>query len=150
MGKEEKILPQHFKDAGYSTHLVGKWHLGFYQEQFTPTRRGFDEFFGYLGPYIDYYDHTLMDFVKNYSRGYDIRRNLSIAKDVAPIYATNLFTDEAVKVIKNHDKAKPLFLCLNHLAPHAGNEDFPMQAPDDEIAKFSNITNEKRRTLAGI
>lgn len=149
MGKEEKILPQYFKDAGYSTHLIGKWHLGFYQQQYTPTRRGFDGFFGYLGPYIDYWDYTLKDFKTNYSRGYDMRRNLTVADDIDTIYATELFTNEAVRVIENHDQSKPLFLCLNHLAPHAGNEDFPMQAPVEEIEKFSYIANKKRQTLAG-
>lgn len=79
-----------------------------------------------------------------------MRRNLTVVDDIDPIYATDLFTNEAVKVIEKHDRAKPLFLCLNHLAPHAGNEDFPMQAPEKEIEKFSYIANKKRRTLAGI
>lgn len=147
--KDEKIMPQYFKEAGYSTSLVGKWHLGFYQEQYTPTKRGFDSFFGYLGPYIDYNDYTLKMFDRNYSRGFDMRRNSTPANDFDPIYATHLFTNEAVNVIENHDKNKPMFLLLNHLAPHAGNEDFPMQAPQDEIDKFSYIENEDRRILAG-
>lgn len=142
-------MPEYFKDAGYATNLVGKWHLGFYQKQYTPTFRGFDSFFGYHGPYIDYFDYTLNMFDRNYSRGYDMRRNLSVANDFDPIYATDLFTNQAVNVINTHDKGKPLFLLLNHLAPHAGNEDFPMQAPEEEIGKFSYIANEKRRTLAG-
>lgn len=78
-----------------------------------------------------------------------MRRNLTVADDIDSIYATDLFTNEAVKVIEKHDKTKPLFLCLNHLAPHAGNEDFPMEAPEEEIEKFSHIANEQRRTLAG-
>lgn len=78
-----------------------------------------------------------------------MRRNLSVVDDVDKVYVTNLFTSEAVKVIENHDKNKPMFMMLNHLAPHAGNEDFPMQAPEDEIARFANITNYKRRVLAG-
>lgn len=105
--------------------------------------------FGYLGPYIDYWDYTLKDFHKNYSRGYDMRRNLSVVDDIHGVYVTKLFTSEAVKVIEKHDQKKPMFLMLNHLAPHAGNEDFPMQAPEEEIKKFENITNEKRRVLAG-
>jgi arylsulfatase A-like enzyme len=120
VGKEEKFMPEYFKEAGYSTAMVGKWHLGFYQQQFIPTKRGYDKFFGYLGPYIGYYDYSLEMFNRNYSRGYDMRRNERIDKNFDPIYATDLFTRETVKVIEEHDKKKPLFLVVNHLAPHAG------------------------------
>jgi len=143
-------MPQFFKDVGYKTSLIGKWHLGFYQKQYVPTERGYDSFFGYLGPYISYYDYSLEMFDRTYAKGYDMRRNLTVARDFDPIYVTDLFTNEAVKVIKNHDKKAPLFLTLNHLAPHAGNEDKPMEAPEEEINKFSHIGNTKRRTLAAM
>lgn len=149
LAMNEKIMPQYFKDAGYRTSMIGKWHLGFHQRQYTPANRGFDSFFGYYGPYIDYFDYTLEMFNRNYSRGYDMRRDFTTVDNLAPTYATELFTNEAVDVIKKHDKKKPLFMLLSHLAPHAGNEDFPVQAPEEEIAKFSYIEDEERRTLAG-
>lgn len=163
----EKIMPQYFKDAGYVTRMIGKWHLGklqkkflfpynfprsfigFHQEQYIPNNRGYDSFFGYLGPYIDYWDYTLKMFDKNFSRGYDLRENFNTIRNITPKYATELFTEEAVKVIKTHDNKKPLFLVVNHLAPHAGNEDFPMQAKQEDIDRFSYIADIKRRTLAG-
>lgn len=111
--------------------------------------RGYDSFFGYLGPYIDYFDYTLIDFDEKSSRGFDMRRNLAVANDFDPIYATTMFTNKAVEQIRNHNQSIPLYLQLNHLAPHAGNEDKPMQAPAEEIAKFSYIPDVKRRTLAG-
>src|SRR4051812_5048340 len=42
----ETTIATRLKAAGYSTALVGKWHLGS-EPQFHPNKRGFDEFFGF-------------------------------------------------------------------------------------------------------
>jgi arylsulfatase B len=55
--------------------------------------------------------------------GYDFRKNFDVNYDVkmGTDYATDLFTDEAISIIQNHNKTKePLFLMVNHLAPHTG------------------------------
>lgn len=124
--------------------------MGFHEKKYTATLRGFDSHFGYLGPYIGYYDHSLIMLDRNYSRGYDMRRNLEMTNDLKGKYATDLFNNEAVNLIRNHDVSQPLFLLLTHLAPHAGNEDKPMEAPEDVIKKFEYIKDEKRRTLAAM
>lgn len=143
-------MSNYFKEAGYRTHLVGKWHLGFYQREYTPTYRGFDSFYGYYNGLIDYYNYT---YIQPPYTGYDFRQNVEVFKGMkTKSYATDLFNDEAIKIIKNHDEKKknPLFLMLNHLAPHTGTYNELMQAPKEEIAKFSYITDPNRRILAGI
>jgi len=41
------------KAAGYCTALIGKWHLG--TDERHPQKRGFDDFFGFLGGAHDYF-----------------------------------------------------------------------------------------------
>lgn len=49
---------KYLKDVGYSTHLIGKWHLGSHKKHFTPTFRGFDSHFGYWNGFISYRNST--------------------------------------------------------------------------------------------
>ncbi|KAG5683759.1 hypothetical protein PVAND_013024 [Polypedilum vanderplanki] len=146
----EKVMPQYFKEAGYSTHLIGKWHLGSFKKSYTPMQRGYDTFFGYHGPYIGYFDYTHKMFTRNYSRGYDLRRNANIEWRNDRVYATDMFTKEAVAVIENLNNKNPFFMMVNHLAPHAGNEDVPLEAKEEDIRQFSYIKNPRRQILSAM
>ncbi|CAM9530978.1 unnamed protein product, partial [Choristocarpus tenellus] len=54
---DEKTLADRFLEGGYDTHMVGKWHLGFYKESHHPVRRGFNSFLGYLAGGETYTSH---------------------------------------------------------------------------------------------
>jgi arylsulfatase A-like enzyme len=45
---EERVLPQALREAGYTTAMFGKWHLGSFDRAYWPKARGFDYFRGHL------------------------------------------------------------------------------------------------------
>ena len=47
-----------FWDLTLSYFSVSQWHLGFFKTEYTPTKRGFDSFFGYWCGKEDYWDHS--------------------------------------------------------------------------------------------
>ncbi|XP_017072252.1 arylsulfatase B [Drosophila eugracilis] len=148
----ETTMAEVFRGNGYRTSLLGKWHLGMSQRNFTPTQRGFDRHLGYLGAYVDYYTQSYEQKSKGYN-GHDFRDNLKSTHDQVGKYVTDVLTDAAVQEIEDHgskNESQPLFLLLNHLAPHAANDDDPMQAPADELAHFSYIQNETHRYYAAM
>ena len=65
-------------------------------------------------------------------------------------YSTDMFTERAIDIIKKHDPSKPLFLYLPYQAVHSANYIQPIQAPPDEIKKFSHIKDENRRIFAAV
>ncbi|KAK6633914.1 hypothetical protein RUM44_004521 [Polyplax serrata] len=164
----ETLLPQFMKMGGYVTRIIGKWHLGSFKKEYTPEYRGwavvlsikfgaeklfllflrFDSHYGYWTGHQDYFDHTAIE--KNKYWGYDMRRGMDVAWSDYDSYTTDLFTKEAVKVIEEHDKTKPLFLYLAHLAVHSANFYDPLQAPFQTVSKFSYIKDKQRRLFAGM
>ncbi|ALC44531.1 CG7408, partial [Drosophila busckii] len=148
---DETTMAQIFQQHGYQTSLLGKWHLGMARQNFTPTKRGFDHHLGYLGAYVDYFDHTYKQQGNSYARGHDFRNDLKVSHEHLGDYVTDVLTDAAVELIEKHNaSSKPIFLLLSHLAPHAGNMDAPMQAPQEELAKFTYIQNETERYYAAM
>ncbi|KAL7643639.1 UNVERIFIED_CONTAM: hypothetical protein RMT77_005622 [Armadillidium vulgare] len=144
------LFPHYLKGLGYSTRLVGKWHLGHFRKEYTPTFRDFESHYGYWTGVIDYYNYTDA-FETGGSAGYDFRRDMKIEYPKIGTYATDLFTDESVKIIYEHDPSKPLFLFLSHLATHVGgNPGTPLQAPEEDIQRFSHIEDEARRIYAAM
>ncbi|XP_035825596.1 arylsulfatase B [Aplysia californica] len=64
---DKTFLPQVLKRHGYSTHMLGKWHLGFCRWECTPRYRGFDSYYGYYNCAEDYYTKIRRESVVNIS-----------------------------------------------------------------------------------
>eukprot|EP00756_Hemistasia_phaeocysticola_P020231 Hpha_TRINITY_DN15709_c5_g11::TRINITY_DN15709_c5_g11_i1::g.37351::m.37351/K01135/ARSB; arylsulfatase B len=134
--------------GGYRTHAVGKWHLGLYKEELTPTFRGFESFYGFYGGGEDYFTHV-SGGAYDFHRDPQLKCNSScrqIPSDVVGQYSTTLFSEEAVNVVEAHDASSPLFLYLAYQAVHA-----PAEVPAKYKDKYNtSIADGKRRTFAGM
>ena len=131
---EYKILPEYFKEAGYQTALVGKWHLGMNSKEYLPGQRGFDTTYGFMNGGIDYFNHTMSGRLDWHKNGVPLREEG---------YSTDLIANEAIKVIQNKQNNKPLLLYVAFNAPHT-----PIQAPYENIEKFGYIDDPKERIYA--
>ncbi|KAL3871103.1 hypothetical protein ACJMK2_039122 [Sinanodonta woodiana] len=135
-------LADKLREAGYSTHMVGKWHLGMYKKDYLPTSRGFDTYFGYLQGSEDYYTHSICD---GDLCGTDLRNNMDPVSYENGHYSTHLFTQKAIDIVNNYDVAKPLFIYLAYQAVHG-----PLQVPDRYMDKYHHIKDKDRRIYAGM
>lgn len=133
---DEYLLPQALQEAGYATALVGKWHLGHAKPEFWPRQRGFDYFYGAMVGEIDHFKHASHGVPDWY------RDNTAIEEEG---FDNTLFGNEAARVVRDHDKSKPLFLYLAFTAPHT-----PFQAPQDYLDRYSGIADENRRAYAAM
>jgi len=115
------LMPHYLKDKGYTTALIGKWHLGLSSPN-LPNDRGFDLFRGHLSGMMDYYTHEHL--------GVSYLRHDEAAIAVEG-HATDLFSDWAVEYVRAREESDaPFFLYLAYTAPHS-----PIQPPDENVER---------------
>jgi arylsulfatase A-like enzyme len=134
-----RTLPDRLRAAGYTTAIVGKWHLGD-KEGFTPMDRGFDEFFGFTGgghfylPKADAKGEYAAPLWRNRERVQESR------------YLTDAFGEEAAAFIgRQRGETKPFFLYLAFNAVHT-----PLQAKENAGQRFAGLTDPNRRVYAAM
>lgn len=134
---ENPTLPELLRKADYSTHMLGKWHLGYAAWNMTPTGRGFDSHYGYLQGAEDYYTHEAQ------GNGFDFFRNRKVDRNGTGTYSTTLYHQymtELLEVYNASTEAKPLFVYMAFQTIHA-----PIQSPPQNYSACDGILNPNRR-----
>lgn len=123
------LLPGYLKKMGYSTHAIGKWHLGQNVLAALPTGRGFDTYFGYWSGAEDYNTHSTHN-------AYDFADGTKSCLAANGTYSTYLFAERAVSIIDDHDfKSEPFFMYLAFQNVH-----WPLEAPQEYLDRFAKTT----------
>lgn len=143
----EKTIPEVIGQVGYTSGVIGKWHLGAHISN-HPLNRGFDFFYGHLGGGHRYFpeeltiedSYSINDEPLSY-RTWIMRDHQSEKTDE---YLTDEFSNEAVKFVEKN-KEGPFFLYLAYNAPHG-----PLQATQKYLDRFDHIEGKKRKTYAAM
>lgn len=161
-------MAERLKNAGYVTKMSGKWHLGHSQRQYTPTFRGFQEFYGKYHGGGDHWTHTLdinadtrdgsvwpghpqykaatgpLDLHHDrWVNGKHIHQNIF---DQNGTHSSDVIGIQAARMVLEHkDKTKPLFLYIAFQAPH-----WPVQNPSGTAERNLHITGKQRRKWCGL
>eukprot|EP00117_Sycon_ciliatum_P046160 scpid70267/ scgid33095/ Arylsulfatase J len=126
-------MPAKLKQAGYSTHMIGKWHLGLKSEDYLPVNRGFDTMTGFLTGGEDHNTQKVQcgtDFWTN--KAPDSRNGT---------YDAYTYRDVVDEIFDSHNEEDPFFLYLSLHNVHS-----PFEAPDDWVDLYpANSTCKQRR-----
>ncbi len=133
-------VAQRLQQAGYYTVMSGKWHLGKRAED-APTNWGFDNYFGLLIGEANHFDRP------NYPEGPDGAQLYRLDGELTDIpkdfYSSTTYADYLMDSLNNRPDDKPFFAYLQFTAPHS-----PLQAPREDIEKYSGQYQEGPRALA--
>lgn len=146
--RESVTIAEVLKDAGYSTGMVGKWHVSltrsvpggnnagphlswlnhqdyadrpFSDLESYPLNRGFDKYFGNIWGVVNFFDpFSLVNGLEN------------VTQVPEYYYYTDAISDTAVAYIDQFAaEEEPFFLYIAHTAPH-----WPLHAPEEDILKY--------------
>ena len=143
---EVETMPELLRKAGYSAHMVGKWHLGFSQWSQIPVGRGFQSHVGgFMWDLESYTKNLWLDPVtfngKDWGR---YQEDGTFHHFEEPRHATVAETEEAIARMKEHvageEKENPLFLYVSYNAAHS-----PLQPEPEWLAPCQHIKHLWRR-----
>ena len=134
-----KIIPEIFKDNGYTTGMFGKWAGGHEQSASTPDKRGIDEYYGYICQFQAhlYYPHFLNAYSR--SRGDEGVRRVTLDQNIQyPMfgadyrkraqYSADLIHEKALAWLDKQTADQPFLGIFTYTLPHA-----ELVQPEDSI-----------------
>ena len=128
-------LPAKLKQAGYATHMVGKWHQGFFDPAYLPVNRGFDSSSGFLAGATNH-------FTQKRDCAVDSWKNEDVDKRNGT-YSSYIYRDDLTDIFNNLNQSQPLFLYLSLHNIHG-----PFEAPQEWLNLYSTESVcAKRRTI---
>ncbi len=120
---QDVTLGEVLKTAGYRTAVIGKWGLGMDGSTGEPTKQGFDYMYGFLNQAHAHYQYPDYLFRNGKKESVVLNEN-----NKRGYYSNDIFTDEALKYVKEQKKDQPFFLYLAYVTPHA-----EMLVPEDSL-----------------
>jgi arylsulfatase A-like enzyme len=148
---DELTIADRLKALGYSTGMVGKWHVGYEEGVNLPNDAGFDEFYGIWGGGRDYFSdwhssRVMRKGTQNYENQYRVEGNPAEYDPRFGRYVTDAFGDEAADFVRRHaPEDAPFFLYMTPTAPHT-----PLGAKQQDMDHFSHIPEEILRVQPAI
>jgi len=137
LSTEELLFPELLQKKGYSTHLVGKWHLGFSLKEYTPLYRGFNTHYGYYSDQITYFTHEAQRLIRGKTNsdytGIDFQQNGHPLNKTGE-YSTFLFGNETIRLLESHAPNEPFYIQLAWNAIHV-----PYDAPKEYVDQCKHI-----------
>ena len=134
-----KIIPEIFKDNGYTTGMFGKWAGGHEQSASTPDKRGIDEYYGYICQFQAhlYYPNFLNEYSR--SRGDEGVRRVTLDQNIQyPMfgadyrkraqYSADLIHEKALAWLDKQTADQPFLGIFTYTLPHA-----ELVQPEDSI-----------------
>ncbi len=137
MAVSEITLAEALREAGYTTGLFGKWHLGAHFDH-GPTEQGYEEFFGIRDGFIDNYRHYMLHG-RGYHDLYEGKQEVFADGKFFP----DLITARAIRFLEKN-KERPFFLYVPFNTPH-----YPEQ-PDPDLEEHYAHLPEPRRSYARV
>ncbi|CAG5080405.1 Oidioi.mRNA.OKI2018_I69.PAR.g9577.t1.cds [Oikopleura dioica] len=132
-------------EIGYSTHAVGKWHLGYCNDSYVPHNRGFDSFLGHYRGGVDYFTHS------NEAPGTYLNHFLNGEPHIPEggfDYATYAWSNRTNKILRE-SLGQPNFVYLAFNAPHE-QVAAPQNLVDEMNALYPDMPATRQVHLAAV